>query len=494
MIYNELPPYRSDFSAAVNSLTYCYERHAGNKLKTKIAVTIGPASAEPEKIKEIIELGASAFRINFSHGNVDEWKRYVDLIQDACKNLNKHIALIGDLPGPSIRLGEIKDKVILKKNDLAKMICKDRIEGSDEKVLPIPFEPFFYNINVGDILLMDDGRIQLQVVEVEKGEVTVKALTPAEISSRKAIVVKGKEIDLPTLSNRDLEAARFSVSNDLDYIGLSYVRNVKDVELLKSTLASLGGVELGVISKIETVQAVNNLTEIIDASDALLVARGDLGMHFGLEQVPRLQESIVEKCLEKGKPVIVATQLLGSMIDNPVPTRSEIVDILSAVRDGVDTLMLTGETAAGKYPVEAVKWLKKVIETYDLTITPRKIRLPRDADIRDRFAEGITMLAESLRASIAIYTKTGKVALRILRNRPNVEVYACSGYIKTIRKLSILWGVKPVKVENLEYFEGLEEMLSTLRSSGEVKSGEVIVLTYGLKDEPIHLVKIVQIQ
>jgi len=182
------------------------------------------------------------------------------------------------------------------------------------------------------------------------------------------------------------------------------------------------------------------------------------------------------------------------MIDNPVPTRSEIVDILSAVRDGVDTLMLTSETAAGKYPVEAVKWLKKVIETYDLTITPRKIRLPRGADIRDRFAEGITMLAESLRASIAIYTKTGKVALRILRNRPNVKVYACSGSIKTVRKISILWGVKPVKVEALEYFEGLEEVLSTLRSSGEVKSGDVIILTYGLKDEPVHLVKIVQIQ
>jgi len=464
------------------------------RLRTKIAVTIGPASADPEKIKKILELGASVLRINFSHGTVEEWKRYVDLIQDSCKNLDKYVALIGDLPGPSIRLGEIRGKVLLKKDDLAKIIYKDRVGDADEKVLPLPFEPFFNNISIGDILLMDDGRVQLQVVGVEKREATVKALTPAEISSRKAIVVKGREIDLPTLSNRDLEAVRFSVSNDFDYIGLSYVRNAKDVELLKSTLASLGGVELGVISKIETVQAVNNLTEIIDSSDALLVARGDLGMHFGLEQVPRLQESIVEKCLEKGKPVIVATQLLGSMIDNPVPTRSEIVDILSAVRDGVDTLMLTGETAVGKYPVEAVKWLKKVIETYNSTIIPRKIKLSKDADIRDRFAEGITMLAESLRASIAVYTKTGRVALRISRNRPNVEVYACSGSLKTIRKISILWGVKPVKVKALEYFEGLEEMLSTLKSSGEVKNGDVIILTYGLRDEPMHLVKIVQIQ
>ncbi len=463
------------------------------RLRTKIAVTIGPASADIEKIKKILELGISSFRINFSHGTVEEWKRYVDLIQDSCKNLDKYVALIGDLPGPSIRLGEIRGKVHLKKDDLAKIIFGDTV-GDDEKVLPLSLELFFKNIHIGDILLMDDGRIQLQVVEVEKREATVKALTPAEISSRKAIVIKGREIGLPTLSRRDLEAARFCVLNDFDYIGLSYVRNVGDVELLRSTLVSLGGVELGVISKIETVQAVNNLKEIIDSSDGLLVARGDLGMHFGLEHVPRLQEYIVEKCLERGKPVIVATQLLGSMIDNPIPTRSEIVDILSAARDGVDTLMLTGETAAGKYPIESVEWLKKVIETYDSTITPRKIKLSREIDVRDRFADGITMLAESLRASIAIYTKTGRVALRISRNRPNVKVYACSGSPKTIRKISILWGVKPVKVNAVEYFEGLEEMLSTLKSSREVNNGDIVILTYGLKDEPIHLVKIVQIQ
>ncbi|MEM3620854.1 MAG: pyruvate kinase [Nitrososphaerota archaeon] len=463
-------------------------------MRTKMAVTIGPASADPEKIKKFIELGVSAFRINFSHGDVEEWKNYVDLIQDACRKYDRYVALIGDLPGPSIRLGELKDKIRLEKDDVVKIIHGDRSEEADEKVLPIPLELFFKNISVRDILLMDDGRIQLVIQEVGKNEATAKALTSAEIGSRKAVVIKNKEIGLPTLSSRDLEALKFSVENDFDYIGLSYVRNIGDVEILRSTLVSLGGREIGVISKIETVSAFNNLEEITDSSDALLVARGDLGMHFGLEQVPRLQELIVEKCLGKGKPVIVATQLLGSMVENPVPTRSEIVDILSAARDGVDTLMLTGETAAGKYPLEAVEWLKKIIETYDSTITPRKIKLTRDADVRDRFAEGITMLAESLRAFIAIYTKTGRVALRISRNRPNVNIYACSGSVKTIRRISILWGVKPVKVDAQEYFEGLEEMLSTLRSSGEVKNGDVVILTYGLKDEPMHLVKIIQVR
>lgn len=463
-------------------------------MRTKIAVTIGPASSDPEKIKKFIELGVTAFRINFSHGNIKDWKNYVDLIQEVCGNYNRHVALIGDLPGPSIRLGELKDKVRLQRDDTVKIVLKDKTEETVDRILPMPLELFFKNICIGDILLMDDGRIQLIIEEVGENEATAKALTPAEIGSRKALVIKNKEIGLPTLSNRDLEAIKFCVENDFDYIGLSYVRNVRDVETLRSILVSLDGREIGVISKIETVSAMNNLDEITDSSDALLVARGDLGMHFGLEQVPRLQELIVEKCLERGKPVIVATQLLGSMIDNPVPTRSEIVDILSAARDGVDTLMLTGETAAGKYPVEAVEWLKKIIETYDATITFRKIKLPRDADVKDRFAEGITMLAESLRASIAIYTKTGRVALRISRNRPSVNVYACSGSLKTIRRISIVWGVRPVKVNALEYFEGLEEMLSTLRSSGEIKNGDTVIFTYGLKDEPMHLVKIIQVR
>lgn len=463
-------------------------------MRTKIAVTIGPASSDHGKIKKFIELGVSAFRINFSHGNIGEWKNYLDLIRDVCKTCNRYVALVGDLPGPSIRLGELKDKVYLQKGDTVKIIRGEKIEEIGEKILPMPLDLFFKNVGVGDILLMDDGRIQLLVEEVGKKEATARALTFAEIGSRKAVVIKGKEVGLPTLSNRDLEAVKFCVENDFDYIGLSYVRGVGDVEMLRSTLVSLGGREIGVISKIETVSAINNLNEIIDSSDVLLVARGDLGMHFGLEQVPRLQEFIIEKCLERGKPVIVATQLLGSMIDNPVPTRSEIVDVLSAARDGVDTLMLTGETAAGKHPVEAVEWLKKIIETYDPAINLRKIKLPRDADVRDRFAEGITMLAESLRASIAIYTKTGRVALRISRNRPNVNVYACSGSLKTIRKISILWGVKPVKVDAQEYFEGLDEMLSTLKSSREIKNGDTLILTYGLKDEPMHLVKIMQVR
>lgn len=463
-------------------------------LKVKIAVTIGPSSSDSEKIREFMKLGVHAFRINFSHGNIEEWKKYVDLVRDASNSLNSYVALIGDLPGPSIRIGEISGKIVLNRDEEATIVYTDRVEDPESKIIPMPLSLFFKNVRVGDTLIMDDGKIQLIVKEVRDREVAVKALTRAEVSSRKAIVVKGRDLDLPTLSKRDLEALRFSVVNDFDYVGLSYVMNIGDVELLRSTLASFGGRETGVISKIETVQAINNLSEITESSDALLVARGDLGMHFGLEQVPRLQEQITEMALAKGKPVIVATQLLASMIENPVPTRSEIVDILTAVKDGVDMLMLTGETAVGKYPLEAVEWLKKIIETYEPIIKPRRIKLPSSVDIRERFAEGITMLSESLGGSIVIYTKSGRGALRISRNRPNVKVYVASGYEKTIRRISILWGVITVKVDSEDYFEGLEEAFNKLRDRGELKIGDTVILTYGLGDEPLHLVKIIQVK
>lgn len=463
-------------------------------LRVKIAVTIGPSSSDLEKIKEFIKLGVFAFRINFSHGDAEEWKKYVDLVKDASTSLHSHVALIGDLPGPSIRIGEIPGKIVLNRDEEAKIIYAEKVGDVEDRIIPMPLSLFFKNVKVGDVLIMDDGKIQMMVRDVGDREIVVKALTNAEISSRKAVVIKGKDIGLPTFSKRDIEALRFSVKNDFDYIGLSYVRNIGDVELLKSTLASIGGREIGVISKIETVQAINNLSDISESSDALLVARGDLGMHFGLEQVPRLQEQITEIALAKGKPIIVATQLLASMMENTVPTRSEIVDILTAVKDGVDMLMLTGETAVGKHPIEAVEWLKRVIETYEPIIKPRRIKLPSNVDIRDRFAEGITMLAESLGASIIIYTKSGRGALRISRNRPNVKVYVASGYEKTLRKISILWGVITVKVDSEDYLEGLEEAFNKLKDRGELKIGDVVVLTYGLKDEPLHLVKIIQVK
>lgn len=415
------------------------------------------------------------------------------MVIEARESQGVYTALIGDLPGPSMRLGDLESSFSLKKGDSAMIILDREPIGERAREIPVPLEQFFREAEPGDVLLMDDGRIQLRVEEVGGEEARVRALTDAEITSRKALVIKGKELSLPALSPRDLEALSFSASHGFDFIGLSYVRNVDDIATLRSTLAPMTKRDIGVIAKIETPSSMRYLSGIVEAADAILVARGDLGMFFSLEAVPRLQERIVETCLEKGKPVIVPTQLLGSMLHAPLPTRSEIVDVLTAIREGVDMLMLTGETAVGWYPIEAVKWLRKIIESYEPETPPKRVKLPPNEDIWDRFAEGIAMLAESLGASIAVYSKTGITALRLSRSRPNTIVYAASSSPETLRRISIAWGVRPLKVQAEDYGEGLDRLLETLSSSGELKPKEILILTYGLIEEPVHIVKIIQL-
>jgi pyruvate kinase len=228
-----------------------------------------------------------------------------------------------------------------------------------ENKIPLPNQPAFKALKKDHIILMDDGRIAFRVESASGSEVVLRALTDAVISSRKTIVIQGMDLDLQSITEEEINVIRIAVENDFDYIGMSYVKGLEDIATLRGIILSLGAKEMGIIAKIETPIGVSKLNEIIDAADSVLVARGDLGMHFPLEDVPFLQEKIVEQCINKGKPVIVATQLLGSMVENPVPTMSEVIDVVSALSQGVDVLMLTGETAIGKYPVEAVSWLSK---------------------------------------------------------------------------------------------------------------------------------------
>lgn len=464
-----------------------------NPPRTKVAVTIGPATRDLETVKRIISLGVSIFRLNFSHGDPEEWADYVRIVREASEEMGREVAIIGDLQGPSVRLGKLKEKIVLDRGEKVELFYGYEAGGAGEKSVPVPVELFFRHVSRGDIIVMDDGKAQLIVEDVDEDAATAVSVTSSEIGSRKAMVIRGKDLPLPTISQGDEEAIKFAVSKELDYLGLSYVRDPKDILEVRARLNSLGGGDVRVISKIETVSALKNLQGIIDLSDALLVARGDLGMHFGLEHVPRLQEMIVNECLSRGKPVMVATQLLSSMMDNPVPTRSEITDIVNAVNECVDVLVLTGETATGRYPVETVEWLLRIVATYDPLVKPRRLELPQGASIRDRFTEGVTMLAESLGASIIIYTKTGRTALSVSRNRPRVRVYACTGNYRTLRRMMILWGVQPVKLSSQDYAEGLEEALVKLKSSGDIGRGEVAILVYGMRDEPVNVVKVVQV-
>ncbi|MCD6592027.1 MAG: pyruvate kinase [Thaumarchaeota archaeon] len=462
--------------------------------KTKIAVTIGRTSKDPSIIREMALAGARIFRINFSHGTMDEWREIVKTVRELEDELGLHFALIGDLPGPSVRLGLIDEPIEVRSGETVKLVLLERSRGGAEKVIPLPNEVALKALRKGHVILMDDGLVAFRVESASGNEATLRALTDARISSRKTLVIQGKGLDLPTISSREIEIIKFAVSEEFDYIGLSYVRGVEDISMLRGILLSLNAEHISIIAKIEVPAAVRRLREIVDAADAILVARGDLGMHFPLEEVPRLQEEIIEACIDRGKPVIVATQLLSSMIENPVPSRSEIVDIVTALSEGVDVLMLTSETAIGRYPVEAVRWLAKIIERYEPRISPPKRRLAKEEDVRDRFASGIVSLAESLNAVIAVYTISGKTAERIASFKPLCPIISASPNKRTLRKLTLIRGIETIESEARSYEEGLTELEQKLVRSEMGFSEPIIVLTYGMREEPVHLIKIIQVR
>ena len=461
--------------------------------RTKIAVTVGVASRSREIVREMALAGARIFRINFSHGSIEEWRETVRIVREVEAELATHLALVGDLPGPSVRVGILDEPIEVRSGEFVKLVPLDRARGGDEKIIPLPNEAVLKVLRRGHVILMDDGLAAFEVESASASEVVLKALTNARISSRKSMVVRGRDLDLPTISSREVEIVKFAATEEFDYIGLSYVRGEHDVAMLRGMLLSLGAEQTSIIAKIEIPAAVKNLEEIVDAADAILVARGDLGMHFPLEEVPRLQSVIIRKSIERGKPVIIATQLLGSMIENPVPTRSEVVDVVAAVSEGVDVLMLTNETAVGKYPVEAVKWLHKIIERYESGITPPRRSVDPREDIRTRFAYGVASLAESLNAAILIYTISGRTAQRIAGFRPSVSVIAVSPSKRTLRRLMLLRGVETVEAFSTSYEEGLNELEKKIMR-GEIRVREpTAVLTYGMREELVHLVKIIHL-
>jgi len=462
--------------------------------KTKIAVTIGRSSKDPETIKRMALAGAKIFRINFSHGTREEWREVAGIVREVEDELGDHFALVGDLPGPSVRLGILDEPVNVRGGETMKLVLSDKARGGAEKVVPLPNEVALKALRKGYVILMDDGMAAFKVESASESEATLRALTDARINSRKTIVIQGRGLDLPTISAREIEVVKFAVAEKFDYIGLSYVRGEEDVAMLRGILLSLGAEQISIIAKIEVPSAVKKLNQIVEAADATLVARGDLGMHFPLEEVPRLQKEIIKASISRGKPVIVATQLLSSMIENPVPTRSEIVDIVAALLDGVDALMLTSETAVGKYPVDAVKWLSKIIKRYEPTIEPPKRAPESGKDIRDRFASGIASLAESLNSVIMVYTLSGKTAQRIASFRPLTPVISASPNRRTLRKLALVRGIKAIKANSKGYEEGLSELEEKL-TKGEIEVDEpTVVLTYGMRDEPVHLVKIIHLK
>ncbi len=457
--------------------------------RAKIIATLGPACENLETIVMMLREGVDALRINFAHGETEYWDELIGKVREASSLVHKKIALIGDLSGPTVRLGKFDEIDVEKGEELVFFLSN---ESREPKRIPVSEEKVFSVISEGDVLLIDEGRIRLVVKETSTKEFRALALNSGTIKAEKSIAIKNKTIPLPPLSETDVNNVKFAIQHEMDYVGMSFVRISQDISLLRRLLDELGGNNTGIIAKIETKDAVDNISEITEQADAILVARGDLGLHYDLETIPRIQRHIISEALRRGKPSMVATQLLESMVEHPSPTRSEVVDIMSAVHDGADTLMLASETAIGKYPIEAVRWMRRIIEAAERDSKPLKIK-PEAQTIYDRFARGIALLADSLEAKILIFTRTGATARRMSAQRPKSMIYAASNDEKVSSKLAIYWGVFPYTLEDMSREDPIQDFIDKLKSEGKLTYGDVVVFTYGLRRGATDIVRIIEI-
>ncbi len=464
-------------------------------IKTKIIVTLGPSTSEYDIIKKILAEDVSGVRINYSHGDKKTWSEWINIVREVSEELDKTVSIIGDIPGPQIRIGDFKPYFVKAKDTVTLFYGE---QSSESRKIPVPVRKFFESIDVGDQILLDDGKVLLRIINVTSDEAEAIVLNDTEILPHKKIVVSGKEVDLPFLTQRDVDLIRYSIENNIDYIAVSFVRKASDLDIVKEIISRYNGKQ-GLIAKIETRSSVNGLNSIIEKADSILIARGDLGLHFSLEKIPLIQERVARKAILSSKPCILATQLLESMTYRPRPSRSEVVDVMNAVYNMVDALLLTNETAVGKYPLETVKWLKKIIEVAENHIsnnTVENIRKELDySDLRDKYALGLTLFAEKINAKILIYTRSGTLPPRISRVRPQIPIYVGTNNEYIARKLSLYYGFKPYYLKQysdkqLDYEEGVEKLYDYLKEHDMIQYGETIVEAYGRSGAGIYEIKV----
>ena len=447
--------------------------------RTKIVATIGPASATPEMLFALERAGMDAARLNFSHGSHDEHAERARLLREAQAELGRPLAVIVDLQGPKLRVGDLDGPILLTRNDEA-VIAFER-NGRDGEVPVLPAV-------LGDVLqrghdvLIDDGHIHLRVEEVEHGRARCAVLAGGVVTAHKGVNVPGVPVPMPSLTEKDRRDLEFAVGLDIDFVALSFVRAASDIEQVR-TLLDEAGSEVRLIAKIEKAEAIDALPEIVRAADALMVARGDLGVEIGPASVPLLQKRIILAALERGKPVITATQMLESMEHRPEPTRAEASDVANAVLDGTSALMLSGETAIGEYPVEAIEYMDRIARAVEPSLGYRH-QLPEASDepsIGNAMSNAACDLGEIVRAkAILVPTSTGRTASAVARLRPRRPIIALSHRTRSVQQLALEWGVTPLEVPEARDPEDLLNIaLDSARATGLVETGDRVVTTAG---------------
>ncbi|WP_049415050.1 pyruvate kinase [Staphylococcus warneri] len=454
--------------------------------KTKIVCTIGPASESEEMLEKLMNAGMNVARLNFSHGSHEEHKGRIDTIRKVAKRLNKTVAILLDTKGPEIRTHNMKDGIIELEKGKEVIVSMTEVEGTPEK-FSVTYDNLINDVQVGSYILLDDGLVELQVKDIDhdKGEVKCDILNSGELKNKKGVNLPGVKVNLPGITDKDADDIRFGIKEDVDFIAASFVRRPSDVldirEILEQEKANIT-----IFPKIENQEGIDNIEEILEVSDGLMVARGDMGVEIPPEKVPMVQKDLIRKCNKLGKPVITATQMLDSMQRNPRATRAEASDVANAIYDGTDAVMLSGETAAGLYPEEAVKTMRNIAVSAEAAQDYKKLLSDRTKLVETSLVNAIgisvahTALNLNVKAIVAA-TESGSTARTISKYRPHSDIIAVTPSEKTARQCAIVWGVYPVVKEGRKNTDALlNNAVATAVETERVQNGDLVIITAGV--------------
>jgi pyruvate kinase len=451
--------------------------------KTKIVATIGPSSESPAVIEKLIEMGMNVARLNFSHGSHAEHAEKIRIIREIADRRGLPIAILQDLSGPKIRIGEIEGTITLNPDERLTLTCRQ--QPGTEKTVSTNYAPLAREVTPGDRLLLADGALELEVLDTDGEDIVTRVIVGGKLSSHKGINLPNSTLSVPCLTDKDLTDLRFGLEQGVDLVALSFVRQAEDITEIRSRMDQIG-IRVPVIAKIEKHEAVSNMDAIIEAADGIMVARGDLGVEIPLEQVPGVQKQLIGKCNRAGKPVITATQMLGSMVTSTRPTRAEVTDVANAILDGSDAIMLSEESAAGDHPVMAVETMARVAEETE-TFFPHDTWIERLIFVhREKLEEAVAKCACDLAADIAAkaiipFSNSGNTTRLVAKYRPRLPILAPTPRVDTYRYLNLSWGVIPLLCETMDNTdEMVTHALEIAVQTGYVASGEKVILTAGI--------------
>lgn len=453
--------------------------------KTKIVCTLGPATDNEEVLRQMMLEGMNVARCNFSHATYDEHRKRMDMIKKLRKEVGQPVAILLDTKGPEVRVKNFKDgRVTLEEGQLFTLTA-DEVEGTKDKV-SVTYNRLYEDLEVGMRVLIDDGLIEMMVEQVDRTNIVCRVINGGVVSNHKGVNVPDVDLSMPYISDKDREDILFGISQDVDFIAASFVQKKEDILQLRRLLEKNGGSDIKIIAKIENAQGVTNIDDIIEVSDGIMVARGDMGVEIPYEEVPVIQKKIIKKVYRTGKQVITATQMLESMIKNPRPTRAETTDVANAVYDGTSAIMLSGETAAGAYPVEAVKTMVRIAERTEQDVDYRKrfyqSARETDTDITNAICHASCTTALDLNAkAIVTVTKSGTSARMLSKYRPESDIISCATTEKVCRQLSLTWGVTPIVIkEEKEVFHLFDKAIQAAVKMKLLGAGDLTVITSGV--------------